>query len=100
MWHPWIGRSASALAMVLLGLLAVPAAQAQTFVADPLIPDTTAASACTSPCALRQAVAAAQAAEEAAGEAGRAVRRCSSASRSPAGTEKGESTKQNSSPKR
>ena len=68
MRHPWIGRSAPALAVVLLGLLAVPAAQAQTFVADPLIPDTTAASACASPCALRQAVVAAQAAEEAAGE--------------------------------
>jgi hypothetical protein len=49
-------------------LLLAPAASAQTFTADPSIPDTTATSACTSPCALRQAIAAAQRAEETAGE--------------------------------
>jgi hypothetical protein len=67
MRHPWIGGPVCAVA-VAIGLLAAPAADAQTFVADPSIPDTTAASACASPCALRQAVAAAQAAEEVAGE--------------------------------
>ena len=65
MRQPWIGRSASALAVV-IGLLAAPAAQAKTFVADPSISDTIAASECTSPCALRQAIGAAEAAEEAA----------------------------------
>ena len=49
-------------------LLLAPAAAAQTFMADPSIPDTTATSACTSPCALRQAIVAAQRAEETAGE--------------------------------
>ena len=65
MRNPWIGRSVGAAAVV-VGLLAAPAAQAQTFVASPSIPDTTATSACTTPCALRQAIAAAEAAEEAA----------------------------------
>jgi hypothetical protein len=67
MRNQWTGRLACAVAIV-IGLLAAPAAYANTFVADPSIPDTTAASACTSPCALRQAIAAARAAEEAAGE--------------------------------
>jgi hypothetical protein len=65
MWHPWIGRSVR-LAAVVIGLLAVPSADAKTFVADPSIPDTTEASSCTSPCALRQAIGAAEAAEKAA----------------------------------
>ena len=56
---------------VVIGLLAAPAAQAQTFFASPSIPDTTAAaSECTkaSPCALRQAIAVAEAAEEVSAE--------------------------------
>ena len=55
--------AALALACAITALTA-PAALASTYVADPSIPDTTASSPCTSPCALRQAVADAQAAEE------------------------------------
>ncbi len=60
--QPWIGRSARVVAVV-IGLLVAPSADATTFVASPSIPDTTTPSACTSPCALRQAIAAAEAAE-------------------------------------
>ena len=55
--------AALALACVLAALTA-PAALAKTYVVDPNIPDTAASSPCTSPCALRQAVADAQHEEE------------------------------------
>jgi hypothetical protein len=58
-----IGRSTFLLA-VLIVLAMAPAALARTYVADPRIPDTTESSPCTSPCALRQAVADAQIEEE------------------------------------
>ncbi len=54
--------------LVFLGLLFAMAgaasAGAETFIADPSIADTSASSACTSPCSLRQAVKAAQKLEE------------------------------------
>ena len=66
-----VGRSARAVvvATAAIGLFSAPGVHAQTFVADPAIADTTEASACISPCALRQAIAMAEAAEAVTAEA-------------------------------
>ncbi len=50
-------RAYLTVAAFVLPLIAASAAQAATFTADPSISDTNAASACTNPCALRQAIA-------------------------------------------